>query len=364
MSFTGSGIKKILITGGAGFVGSRLAKNFISRYEGCEVTVFDNLRRRGSELNLSEFKKLGINFVHGDIRELSDLMSLDESYDLFIEASAEPSVHAGTDGNPSYLINTNLAGTLNCLDFAKKFCEKMIFLSTSRVYSIPDLIEIPLREKKSRFVIDESSKLPRGLTFDGINEDFNTRRFRSLYGATKLASELVIQEYVETFGMDVIINRCGVIAGAGQWGKVDQGVFTLWVVNHFFKKNLKYTGFNGTGKQVRDLLHPDDLFDLIEKQISISSNPHSGEIFNVGGGKSVSTSMKELTVVCEGITGNKIDFEIIKETSKVDIPYYVTDYSKVSTCFEWRPKRSVRDIVEEIYAWLQKEEKILMQIFK
>lgn len=352
----------ILITGGAGFVGSSMAYLFREKFPQKRIVCFDNLKRRGSELNLSKFKALDIEFVHGDVRHLEDLLSIDGNFDLMLEASAEPSVHAGVDGDVKYLLDTNLYGTINCLEFAKKKVAKTIFLSTSRVYSIEALREIPLIENKTRFEIDSNLNEFVGLSQNGINEEFETKRYRSLYGTTKLSSEMLIQEYCQNFNMDLIVNRCGVIAGRGQWGKVDQGVFTLWVANHFFKKNLKYTGFGGTGKQVRDLIHPSDLFNLILKQFEKNNNS-AGQPFNVGGGLASSTSMCELTSLCQEVTGNQIQIDPFPETNKMDIPLYISDNSKVSKAYDWNVIKNSKDIVIDIYEWLSEEKELLKNIF-
>jgi len=355
------GVMKILITGGAGFVGSRLALAFVNEESRATVTVVDNLRRRGSELNLNLFRHHGIRFIHGDIRAFSDLDDIAGDFDLLVEASAEPSVHAGLNGSPNYVLQTNLAGTLNCLEFARKRVEKFVFLSTSRVYSIQPLREINLVETVHRFEIARE-QIHRGVSHLGISEGFPTNLPRSLYGATKLSSELIIQEYVQAYGLRAIINRCGVIAGPGQFGKVDQGVFTLWVANHFFKLPLCYTGFGGRGKQVRDLLHPADLFSLIKRQIS-KMDEHSGEVFNVGGGHRVSTSLCELTRLCEQYVGSSVHIAEDLETSPVDVPLYVSDYSKAAQAFGWQPERSVAVIVEDILNWMRENEVQLRPLF-
>ncbi len=344
---------KILITGGAGFVGSQLAFMFKSDDPKCEVTVLDNLKRRGSELNLPTLKDRGIRFVHGDIRQPSDLTDLEENFDLLIEASAEPSVLAGVQGSPAYVIQTNLVGTLNCLEYVRKKVGKLIFLSTSRVYSLKALSQIALKEGATRF---ESPSLR------GICEDFPTQTARSFYGASKLASEMMIQEYANQYGMEAIINRCGVLSGPGQFGKTDQGVFTLWVANHHFNLPLQYTGYGGEGKQVRDLLHPRDLYALIQKQIP-QTKKFSGEVFNVGGGLEISTSLKEYTVLCQEATHKKITIGQQKDTHSVDIPWYITDNTKVSGAFDWQPKIKAPEIVKEIAAWIAKNEAQLRFLF-
>jgi CDP-paratose 2-epimerase len=354
-------IMRILITGGAGFVGSSLASAFKLEDPSNDVVILDNLRRRGSELNLPRFKQQGISFVHGDIRNSSDLEDLDGDFDLFLEASAEPSVHAGMNGSPQYVLQTNLAGTLNCLEFARRRASNFIFLSTSRVYSIGPLRELSLVESPTRFLISETES-GSGISARGIIESFPTDGPRSLYGATKLSSELIIQEYAFAYGLPTIINRCGVLAGPGQFGKVDQGVFTLWVANHFFQKPLRYTGFGGEGKQVRDLLHPLDLFSLIKRELT-QIEKYSGQTFNVGGGPEISTSLLELTAICQEIVGNKVPITKEAETAAVDIPFYVSDYSKAAAAFDWKPQRSVAVIVEDIFRWIKDNETALKAVF-
>jgi CDP-paratose 2-epimerase len=351
---------RILVTGGAGFVGSSLAVSWKREHPAAHVVAFDNLRRRGSELNLGVFHDLGIEFVHGDSRSPEDLDDLAGNFDVLIEASAEPSVRAGLDGSPNYLLHTNLVGTLNCLAFARKRVGIFVFLSTSRVYSIARLRDIAMDEGPTRLDISARQMLP-GVSPRGISEQFPTDLPRSLYGATKLASELLIQEYVDTYQMNAVIDRCGVIAGPGQFGKIDQGVFTLWVAHHIFGKPLKYTGFGGAGKQVRDLLHPSDLYLLIRRQLELIGRA-TGRVFNVGGGREVSTSLCEFTAVCEDVVGRAVPIERDPETSPVDVPLYISDCAQAEATFAWKAERSVRTIVEDIASWIRANETTLKPI--
>lgn len=340
---------KILITGGAGFVGSRLALQLKQEYPDYIIYILDNLKRRGSELNLHSLKKSGIHFSHGDIRNKEDLEAL-PVVDYIIEASAEPSILAGLEGNPDYLVNTNLFGTFNCLNHAKKCGASIIFLSTSRVYPVEKLCSVNYTEEATRFQL--SGKQPfTGISAKGVNEDFPLGGYRSFYGMTKLASELALEEYREFYGVNYVINRCGIIAGPGQMGKVDQGVAVYWVAAHYWKRPLTYLGFNGTGKQVRDMLHIQDLYNLVNKQLH-SFSRFSGQLYNVGGGLEYSASLVELTETCVRVTGNKT--EILKDgmARKADIPLYITDNTKISSQSGWKAEKDIENIVQDIFKWI------------
>jgi CDP-paratose 2-epimerase len=304
---------------------------------------------------------MGIEFHHGDVRQLEDLYDIPGNFDLMIEASAEPSVHAGQKGSPSYVIATNLHGTVNCLEFCRKRAGLLAYLSTSRVYSISSLRAIDISDDSERYEIAPKQVLP-GVSESGINEAFPTDQARSLYGATKLASEFLIQEYVDSYGIKAIINRCGVIAGPGQFGKTDQGVISLWVANHYFGLPLNYTGFGGKGHQVRDVVHPLDLMDLLNRQIE-KTKYWDGKQFNIGGGRPISVSLAELTRICRDTVGRSISIGSIDKTERVDVPLYITDYAKAKKIFGWTPKRDIKDIVSEINVWISSNDELLRPIF-
>ena len=351
---------RVVITGGAGFVGTHVGLSFRQRHPDADIVAFDNLQRRGSELNLSTLREHGIAFVHGDVREPADLEQLDGEFDVMIEASAEPSVHAGMGGSPRRVLDINLVGTLNCLEFCRRRVRDLIFLSTSRVYPIDALRRVAMREGATRFELEPGQSCP-GISERGVSERFPLDGPRSYYGASKLASELLIQEYVAATSLRAVINRCGVIAGPGQFGKVDQGVFTMWVASHHFNNRLRYTGFGGSGKQVRDLLHPDDLCDLLHLQLGRIGDC-SGQIYNVGGGRGISVSLLELTALCRDVTRRSTDIERISDTSSVDIPLYITDTGKVRDALGWTPSRDAATIVGDIHRWIVSNEVALRPI--
>jgi len=348
--------ENLLITGGCGFVGSNLALLLKKKYPSLKIRVMDNLHRRGSELNISRLRELDIPFIHGDIRNPEDFEEVGPC-EVIIDAAAEPSVLSGINSAPEYCLNTNLGGTLNMLNYAVKHKTDIVFLSTSRVYPIPYIEQILVEEKETRFEITPNQILP-GVSPLGISESFPLDKARSLYGTTKLASELFLEEYKEFLGLRYIINRCGVIAGPYQMGKVDQGVAVLWMAKHFWQKDLQYIGYGGTGKQVRDFLHIQDLFELIDYQLN-HFEELNGQTFNAGGGRNISTSLQELTKICEEITGNKINIHPVKENRSGDIRIYLTDNSKVTQYCGWSPQLNIKDIMTDIYDWIRQHEPTL-----
>jgi CDP-paratose 2-epimerase len=352
---------RYLVTGGCGFVGSRMCLGIRSADPSAEVVAFDNLRRRGSETNLVDLGAAGIDVVHGDIRLPADLDDLGGTFDVVFDAAAEPSVHAGTNGSPRYVIDTNLGGTVNLLEFARRRARTFVLLSTSRVYAIEALRGIDTIEGDTRYEVTPAQQLP-GVGPQGITEEFPTEGARSYYGASKLASEMLAQEYAAASGLEVIINRCGVLAGAGQFGKVDQGVIALWVAAHIYGRPLKYIGFGGTGKQVRDLMHPDDLLALVLRQLEMAGDI-SGQVFNVGGGLPISVSLLELTDLCRERTGNEVPIAAVPETASVDVPVYLTDTSRVSEVTGWSPSRDASAIIDDIATWIDGDIERLRPIF-
>lgn len=352
-------MKNILVTGGAGFAGSNLALLLKEHYVTANVTALDNLKRRGSELNLPRLKAAGVNFLHGDIRSREDLLAV-KDVDLIIECSAEPSVLAGLDGAPDYLIQTNLLGTINCLELARQRKADFIFLSTSRVYPIETINNVSYSEAPTRFELADK-QIIAGASSAGFTEEFPLSGVRSLYGATKLASELMIDEYRSAFGLRTVINRCGVLTGPWQMGKIDQGVIVHWIASHIFGKPLKYFGYGGTGKQVRDILHIDDLFALLRLQIE-NMQSWNGSLFNVGGGRKVSVSLAELTSLCRAVTGKTVTVNPVTEDRIADIRIYITDNAYVTKKTGWRPERSVESIVDEINLWIHENKDMLLPI--
>jgi CDP-paratose 2-epimerase len=345
--------KQIIVTGGAGFVGAHLAVFLKQAFGDVSVAACDNLKRRGSELNLRRLSEAGVVFLHGDIRCPEDIAGWPE-FDLLIDCSAEPSVQAGLNGSPLPVIQNNLVGTINCLEAARRNQAAFLFVSTSRVYPISAVNSLPYEELPSRFAWT-AGEHQSGWSARGISEEFSLTGARSLYGATKLAAELLLQEFAYSYGVPVLINRCGLLTGPWQMGKVDQGVVALWVARHHFGMPLRYTGFGGAGKQVRDLLHVQDFFDLIVRQME---NPScwDGRVYNVGGGPDVSLSLRELTELCRDATRRSIPLSSDPATSPVDVRIYLTDNSRVTADYGWQPRRPPASIVADIAKWVRENE--------
>ncbi|NVJ86001.1 MAG: NAD-dependent epimerase/dehydratase family protein [Algoriphagus sp.] len=349
-------MNKILITGIAGFVGSRLATFFKEHDSSIQIIGIDNLSRRGSETNLHLLKQLGCTFVHGDIRSKEDIEELPK-VDWVIDCAAIPTVTAGLLGGTRQMIDHNLTGTLNLLEKCRRDTSGFIILSTSRVYSIPALASLPLEEGDTRYQLSVDKGLV-GCSSRGIDHNFSTQAPVSLYGATKLASETMALEYGEAFGFPVWINRCGVIAGAGQFGKIDQGIFSFWIYQWLLKKPLAYIGFGGTGKQVRDFFSPQDLAQLLLKQIK-DPNRKVPKILNVGGGLDSSMSLFELSQFCREHLNHDIELGRVPETRSFDIPWYVTDNTLVSQYWGWQPMESKESLLQSIMEYARENKSII-----
>jgi CDP-paratose 2-epimerase len=344
---------KILITGICGFVGSALAECLLERHEGISVSGIDNLMRPGSETNRARLRKLGVTFFHGDIRAASDLETLPAA-DWVIDAAANPSVLAGVRGHSSsrQLFEHNVTGLINVLEYCKAHGAGLLLLSSSRVYSISALTSIPLRADAKAFRLDDSEQLSPGLSRKGIGPNFCTKPPVSLYGSTKLAAETIALEYGAAFAFPVWVNRCGVLAGPGQFGTPDQGIFSYWINAHMHRGSLRYIGFDGTGKQVRDALHPHDLAALLDAQMR-TERSGGQRIYTTGGGLKNAMSLAELTAWCDERFGAHVP-QVDPRPRTYDIAWMVMDSSCAECDFSWRVEIPIENILDEIASHAQK----------
>lgn len=338
---------RVLITGGCGFVGCSMAQDLLACLENVDIIVLDNLSRPGTEGNRLLLSSLGVKVSHGDVRCASDLDTL-PAVDWVIDAAANPNVLAGIDGKSSarQLFENNLLGTLNILEFCRRVTAGLVLLSTSRVYSIDALSTLPLVIEEESYALDEGALLPRGVSENGIGIEFSTAAPISLYGSSKLASELVALEYSSTYSMPVWINRCGVLAGAGQFGVSDQGIIAFWLNSHLRRRPLRYLGFGGSGKQSRDALHPRDLAQLVLKQIACGR--YGGQrSYTVGGGVRNSFSLLQLTKWCDRRFGPH-PVDVVTAERRFDIPWLVMSSVEVMRDFNWEINISLEQILTEV----------------
>ena len=351
----------VLVTGGAGFFGSALSIAIKNNFSGVEVLALDNLHRRGSELNLPRLRDAGVKFVQGDVRSLDDLLDVRPAPTLIVEASAEPSAQAGYAESPEYLVRTNLNGCFHCLELARRTGARFIFLSTSRVYPYTLLNDLTFVEDETRFRLAERQRI-EGATACGIAETFPLTGPRSLYGMTKLAAELMVEEYGDAYRLRYIIDRFGLLTGPWQMAKSDQGVIALWMAAHYFRRPLSYIGFGGAGKQVRDFLHVDDAVALVIDQIR-NFEMYEGRRFNAGGGAANSLSLREATELCAEITGNAIELSSSPVSRPADVRIYLSDNRRVTSINGWRPQHDAHRTLRDIFDWLRSRETILREIF-
>jgi CDP-paratose 2-epimerase len=338
---------KLLITGICGFVGSALAESLLLRRPGLSICGIDNLMRPGAESNRAKLRRLGIDFIHGDIRAASDVAALPKA-DWVIDAAANPSVLAGVGGGGSsrQLFEHNLSALGNILEYCRSQAAGLLMLSSSRVYSIEALAALPLRQQGLAFALDDSQPLPPGASAHGISPGFSTQAPVSLYGATKLASEIMALEYGAAFQFPVWVNRCGVLAGAGQFGTPDQGIFAYWLNAHLRRRPLRYIGFGGLGLQVRDAFHPRDLAALLLAQMD-TSRTLGQRIYTAGGGPANAWSLAQLTAWCDSRFGPHAP-TADPAPRLYDIPWVVMDNREAMRDFHWQVETPLPALLSEL----------------
>ena len=317
----------ILIPGGCGFIGSSLAIYLKQKIKNSVVITVDNLSRNTSYLNQKRLKDYNIKNFKLNLASnscLKKLKNIKKKINLIIDCCAEPSVELSKK-NSKLVFDSNLRSTLNLLEIARINRSKIIYLSTSRVYSINKINNLFKN-------INFKNKLKKNIK---INEEFSKESPISFYGFTKLSSEILIKEYSYLYNIKYLINRFGVVSGYGQFGRQDQGFVSMWLWRHINRFPITYQGYGGHGNQIRDILDINDLCLLIKEQISRISkiNNHT---FNAGGGSVNAVSLKELTSYCEKITKNKIKIKKKIKTSNYDLRYYITDNKKIYSKYKWR----------------------------
>ncbi len=351
---------KILITGGCGFVGSSLALMIRKKFPKYNILAVDNFYRKGSLINKKRLLDQNIKVEKLDIRYKKNFNKISK-FDFLIDCAADPSVQSGIKDGLSYLFETNLNGTLNCLELVKKYNAKIIFISTSRVYPFKDINNLKFSEQKNELTPHSNKGIKGFNDKKGFSEKFELKGLKTFYGFTKYSSENLIKEYCSVFNLKYIINRSGVIAGPWQWGKVDQGFVVHWLLNYYKNNKLSYIGFNGKGSQIRDILNISDFCNVVLNQITNFST-FENDIYNLGGGIKNKTSLFNLNNLCEKIYKKKMLIKKVKKNRYGDIPYYVSDNSKIIKILGWKPKISVDQTVYEINSWIKSNINLINKI--
>lgn len=357
---------RILITGGAGFIGAQLAFHLKSR--GHHVIVMDNLVRRGSEFNLLRFRHQGIPFIHGDVRNMEDFTSVPKAIDLICETSAQPSSVTGY-GNPVFDITNNTLGLIHVLEFARQNGCALIFWSTNKAYGGGRTNMFPRREEATRWVWDKEAirsqfgnSLPPGFNPDyGFSEDFSIDGGQhSIYGLSKIMADLACQEYASAFGVKTVINRFSCVAGEGQFGKSEQGWVAWWAIAFHFGLPLSYIGWGG--KQVRDVLFIEDVCRLIELEME-QLDSIAGEVFNIGGGISQTLSLMEATALLRERFGHDVPITVEDQPRKADQCIYISDIRKAKRVLGWTPRVGIEEGYERIIKWIRSNEAELRLLY-
>ncbi len=345
-------MKKVLVAGGCGFIGSNIS--IFLKKKKYKVYSLDNLSRIGSSLNLRRLKKSKIRNYKIDIQDTKKILKLPK-FDIILDCCALVEADVKKE-NIKKVFSVNFFGTNNLLMKCIQDKSKIIFFSTSRVYSIKAIYNLLFNKKNlGKKIIIKKKYL--------INEKFDMNTPLSYYGLSKKFSEELIKEYSYSFGIKYIINRFGVISGPWQFGKVEQGFLSLWIWKHLTKRKLFYKGFGGKGFQVRDILHIDDVCQIIYLQIK-KINKINNQIFNIGGGINNSIDLKSLTNLSQNITKNKINIKSLKSTNMSDIPIYISNNKKINEYYKWKPKKKIKEIVVDVFKWQMKNLNSLKKFMK
>ncbi len=342
-------MKKILILGGAGFIGVNAARYFLKK--GWKVTIFDNLSRAGTEFNLKSVQKdfgKKVKFIKGDI--VTDIKSLEKAVgevDAVLHLAAQVAVTTSVV-NPREDFLINALGTFNVIEAVRLSKRKpaLIYSSTNKVYgSMPSF---PVSENKTRYLFKN-----KALNKKGVGEEAPID-FHSPYGCSKGAADHYVLDYGRIYGLKTVVFRQSCIYGEHQMGVEDQGWVAWFAIAAMFGK--KITIF-GTGKQVRDLLHVEDLVRLYELALK-NIDKVSGEAFNIGGGASNTLSILE----CLALLSKKLNSSIIPAYDKIrsgDQPIFVADTTKAYKLLVWKPKISLDRGVDRMLTWISAHRQVI-----
>ena len=352
-------ISNVAILGGAGFVGYNLAQHL--KKIGYNVTVADNLVRRGSEVSLSYLTESKIKFIHCDIRNKEDFLNLPKDLDIILNCAAQPS--AINYSNPEFDITNNTNGVVNVLEYCRKQQLPLIFWSTNKCYSGNLVNSVPRSVSNNRYVWSNPLFKLQGWTNSGFSESLSVDgKDHSIYGVSKIAADLMVQEWSDAFGIPAICNRFSCLAGPNQWGKAEQGWVTWFAIANELELPIDIFGFDGY--QVRDCLFTEDLNNLIYEQIYNIHKFGKGEVFNVGGGINNTVSINEAIKHIQEINKSFKKINIHRDVRRADQAIYVSDITKVSSMFEWSPKTNIHNGYDKIFDWVKSNIPTLKRLYE
>lgn len=336
---------KLLITGGCGFLGSNLASHGIKK--GYEVTVFDNLSRLGTTDNLAWLKTFGnFDYIHGDIRNKNDVTRLIEHLkpDAIFHLAGQVAMTTSLE-NPYMDFEVNIGGSINVLEAVRLYSPEtaIFYSSTNKVYG--DLEQFDYIETDSRY---QCVDFPKGFD-ENVGLDFH-----SPYGCSKGSADQYMLDYARLFGLNTTVFRHSSMYGGRQFATYDQGWvgwFCQKALDAKANKNAAPFTISGSGKQVRDVLHAEDMISLYYSSLD-NKKSVSGKAFNVGGGIENSLSLLELFSLLEGITGTELDYKKLPVRSS-DQRVFVADSSKLNAITGWKPEVTKENGIKSMIEWLK-----------
>lgn len=345
-------MKTVLVTGSSGLIGSESVKFFCEL--GFQVVGIDNDMRKvffgpeaSTDWQAQELSKKYSNFrLHrSDIRDLPAVENIFKKYgteiDLIIHTAAQPS-HDWAARDPQMDFTVNANGTLNVLEACRKFCPKAVFIftSTNKVYG-DNPNNLPLIEQEDRWEIDPSHAYAKG-----IDENMSIDHCKhSLFGASKVAADVLVQEYGRYFNMKTATFRGGCLTGPNHSGAKLHGFLSFLMKCTVTGEHYSIFGYKG--KQVRDNIHS---YDLVNAFYHFYQTPRIGEVYNIGGSRFSNCSMKEAILVCEKIAGQKLSHSYVDENRIGDHIWYISDVSKFAAHYPgWKLTKNVEDTLKEIY---------------
>lgn len=340
---------RILITGGAGFIGSNLSDFYLKNDH--EVIIFDSLARANTEKNLEWLKsnhKKGLSFINGDVRKFDQLKTAVKGIDIIFHTAAQVAVTTSVK-NPREDFDINALGTFNVLEAARLSNSNptIAFTSTNKVYG-NNVNIVPLVEKDTRYDFSDPKFL------NGISEDFSTGADEHTpYGCSKYIADTYMRDYAAVYGSNTVVFRMSCIYGTRQFGTEDQGWVVHFVISSILSRPLT---IYGDGKQVRDILFIQDLvnaFNLGTKNISKTK----GNAYNIGGGPDNTISLLELISFLEKITNKKINYEF-GDWRPFDQKVYYSNIAKAKKDFGWEPKISKEEGIERLIEWVNSNKQL------